>query len=1043
MIILVTTEYCLAQSFYFRHYQVEQGLSNNTVFCTSQDKKGFFWLGTKDGLNRFDGYRFKVFRNEPDDPHSIGDNFIRSLLVDDADNLYVGTRNGLYSYNAGTERFTLLYKSGDEIRDIKKDSSGLIWFVAGQTLISLYEKTNKIRVYNPADYFFATSVCIDPSGKVWAATANGTLQLYSKSTDSFKSFDIFNPDQSRPRWIEKIYAGKPPYIFAGTSNYGIKLFNTIDNSSRDILTYNADKTEIFARDFIQYTDTEVWVATESGIYIYDMQKQSFTNLKKQYNNPYAISDNAVYSLCRDKEGGIWAGTYFGGVNYYSKHYASFQKYLPGNGPLSLSGNAVREICEDKYGNLWIGTEDAGLNKLDRKTGFFTYYKPTGISEGISYTNIHGLLASGDELWVGTFEHGLNVLDIRSGKVIRFYNRGKDADLLRSNFIVTICQTKKGHLYIGTRQGLYFFNLKENDFVNIPGVASTSFIHTLLEDKDGILWIGTMGNGLFYYDADSKRWGHFYHKPESKTGIASNFITTLFEDSRNSLWIGTEGGGLSRFTPGDSSFINHSSKDGFPSNTVFKLLEDENSNLWVTTSKGLVRFNPVSGKVNVYSTANGLLTDQFNYNSGYKDADGTMYFGSFKGMISFKPETIVEDKFIPPVYITAVTVNNKELKVDDASPLKESALFVRRIDLSHRQSSFAIDFAALSFTSPELTAYKYIMEGLDAEWTLLKTNRRVYFTNLSPGTYVFKVRAAGSNGQWSDNTTELTISIHPSFWAGTTAYFLYTLLAAAIIFFLVRTYHLRVKEKSRRRIELIEHEKEKEIYQAKIDFFTNVAHEIKTPLTLIKVPMEQIAKKAGDKSPFQYDIKVMERNTDRLIELTNQLLDFRKVEAQAFGMSFTPVNVSELLLEKHNSFKLLAEQKNINFTLTLPDKPVTVCADMDSLQKILNNLFYNALSYGKNTAKVELIAPRDDDGMLKIEFSNDGHLIPAEMKEKIFEPFFRLKEAQNKSGTGIGLALSRTLVSLHKGRLYLTDSQNGMNIFVLELPVEQLHNSESS
>jgi ligand-binding sensor domain-containing protein len=634
--LLLAIEYGQAQPFYFRHYQVEQGLSNNTVFCTSQDQKGFSWLGTKDGLNRFDGYTFKIFRTEPGNPHSIGDNFIRSLLIDKADNLYAGTRIGLYSYDATREQFTLLYKSADEIRDIKKDSSGLLWFVAGQTLVSMNEKTKQVHVYNPDDYFSATSIAVDQSGNVWVATADGQLQLYIRKTNSFKSYNIFNSNQYTSRWIERIYAGTAPYIFAGTSNYGVKLFNSKDGSFKDILTYNADKTGIFARDFIQHADNEVWIATESGIFVYNMKTQSSVNLRKQYNNPYSISDNAVYSLCKDMEGGIWAGTYFGGVNYYSKEYASFQKYLPGNDSVALSGNAVREICEDKYGNLWIGTEDAGLNKLNPKTGLVSYYKPTGTREGISYPNIHGLLVNGDELWVGTFEHGLNVLDIRTGKVIRWYPGDKNSNLLRSNFIVTICQTRNGELFIGTRQGLYRFNRAENTFINVPGMAATSFIHTLLEDKDGILWIGTMGNGLFYYDIKKNKWRNFYFTPENKKGIGSNSITTLFEASDKTLWVGTEGGGLSKFLPADSAFIHYTSRDGFPSNTIFKFLEDNNKNLWITTSKGLVRFNPSSARVQVYTTANGLLSDQFNYNSGYKDANGVMYFGSVKGMISFKP-----------------------------------------------------------------------------------------------------------------------------------------------------------------------------------------------------------------------------------------------------------------------------------------------------------------------------------------------------------------------------------------------------------------------
>ncbi|RYG51153.1 MAG: hybrid sensor histidine kinase/response regulator, partial [Chitinophagaceae bacterium] len=875
-----------AQPFYFRHYQVEQGLSNNTVFCCAQDKRGFFWLGTKDGLNRFDGYTFKVFQNNKDDTTSIGDNFIRSLYISDDNTLYAGTRVGIYRYNDRSESFSLVYPSTEEIRDIKKDNSGNIWAVAGQTLIMFNERTKQVKQFPASTHFAATSVCIDQMGNIWVSTADGLLKSYDGQKDSFNSFRVFDDkNYAFPKWIEKIYATSEQTILIGTSNYGVKLFNVKDHSFKDILTYNPDKTEIFARDFVQTSPSEYWMATESGIFIYNSQTGQTVNLKKQYGNPYSISDNAIYSLFRDKEGGIWAGTYFGGINYFPKQYTAFEKFYPGYDNRSLSGNAVREICEDQYGNIWIGTEDAGLNKLNLSTGVFQQYKPSGARKDISYSNIHGLLAKGDQLWIGTFEHGLDIMDIKTGRIINHYPSGKQLDIFKSSFIVVIYQTKDGKVYTGTRKGLYRFVDETNGFDSIPQIPSDCFIHSILEDQKGKLWIGTLGNGLYYYDPITKQTVHFGYDPKKKNGLPNNSVTTLFRSSDNRLWVGTEGGGLSLYEPADSSFTSYAAREGLPSNTVFRILEDNHKRLWVTTSKGLVSFEPAGKKMQVYTTSNGLLSNQFNYNSGYKDEKGMMYLGSAKGMIRFNPDSFSINNFVAPVYITGINVNEKELPVNKGkSPVHESISFLPEIELPYDESSFSLDFAALSFTAPEMIEYKYIMEGLDKDWTYLKTNRKVYFTELSPGSYTFKVMATNGSGVWSSKVTTLSINILPPFWKSRAAYLLYFLLAVLLVYLLVRNYHQRMGEKTRRKIEFLEHEKEKEIYTAKMNFFTNIAHEIKTPLSLIKAPMEKILKHASAVPLIEKNLRTMERNTDRLFNLTNQLLDFRKTEVNGFSLN---------------------------------------------------------------------------------------------------------------------------------------------------------------
>ncbi|MFI5131239.1 MAG: two-component regulator propeller domain-containing protein, partial [Chitinophagales bacterium] len=907
ILIFIASKTC-GQSYYFRHLQVENGLSNNAVISCVQDQKGFLWFGTKDGLDRFDGYSFKIFRNDPDENSSIGSNFIHTLYVDPSDIMWVGTEKGLYKYNATTESFSWLPTPfSEQVTDIKMDARGNLWFISNFNLFRYHEPSKKLEQFTVPQYFEATSICTLPDSSVWVATSGGLLKKYDFTNHSFESHDMFSHSpKAASNWIEKLYATLNGNILIGTSNQGVKLFNTQTLTYKDILTYNADKTEIFARNFVQTGPDECWIATESGIFIYNMTTGKAINLHKEYNNPYSISDNAVYNFCQDKEGGIWAGTYFGGVNYYPKQPLAFTKYFPEKGKNSLSGNVVREVHQDKYGNLWIGTEDAGLNKYDTVTRQFTAFLPTGAKDGISYTNIHGLLATGNELWIGTFEHGLDVMNIQTGKIIRHYSKNSNSNSLKSNFIYCIYQSNEGDIMLGTTIGAYRYDRSADSFEFLEGFPVFNWYSSLLQEEDGTIWGCTYGNGVHYYNARTKKGGNFRYKSEDKNSLASDRVNSIFEDSNKNLWFATEGG-LCKFERQKNGFTRYTTENGLPTNFILSLLEDPRKNLWISTSRGLVCFDPATSQSTIYTKANGLLNDQFNFSSAYKDAQGRMYFGSVKGLISFNPGEFTKSNFRPLVYITGFQVNNKDLVINKkGSPLSRSISYTNKIKLSHSQSTFSIDFASLSYTAPEMSEYAYKMEGLENDWTYLKTNRKVYFTDLAPGSYTFKVKAAVNNEGWKGPESTLVIEILPPWWASIWAYLSYFLAAIAIIYFFVRNYHRRINEKNRRKIELLEHEKEKEIYQAKIEFFTNVAHEIKTPLTLIKGPMEKIMKKNGHVTDISGHLKLMEKNTNRLIELTNQLLDFRKTETRGFSLNFVKTNISTILEDTYNSFKVLAE-----------------------------------------------------------------------------------------------------------------------------------------
>lgn len=1025
LVLWISVSNAFGQPYYFRHYQVENGLSNNTVYCSIQDSKGFLWFGTKEGLNRFDGYRFKLFNSETEDNNRLRKDFVYCLLPDSSQNLWVGTQDGLCRFDYAKEKLVRVI-SLPEVNDIQMDRKGQLWFRSITTVCRYNVNTRTLTTFPPEKYIHATALCMSANGDMWFGSSDGHMKRFDPNTQTFTGPSVFEHSPQMPTcFIKKIYPAGNNAIFVGTTCQGIKLYDITTNTYSDLLIYSADKTTVYVREILKYTEDEYWFATESGIFIYNTITRKFTNLKKQFSDPYSLSDNAVYTLCKDREGGIWAGTFFGGVNYYPKQYTPFTKYFPDRTNQTISGNAVREMCEDPDGNLWIGTEDAGLNKLNLHTGAFTHFKPTGTPTGIAYHNIHGLLILGNEVWIGTLDHGLDIMNRHTGKVIKHYGSEVTDCAFRNNFIVTLLQSRRGDIYVGSGQGIYLYKKATDEFEWLKETPDGHFISCITEDHAGIIWAGTHDRGLLYYDPPTRHWGQLVNNPADTNSLSIDDINAVCEDYKQNIWIATEGGGLCRLDASRKYIKRYTTQNGMPSNFVFKVVEDNNHQLWITTSKGLVRLDPVSQHMTLFTKANGLLYDQFNYNSGYKDASGRLYFGSIKGMISFRPEDFDSSKIIPPVYITGFQVHNKELLIEkDHSPLKQSILYTHSITLPYDESSFSIDFTALSYTSPEITEYKYMMAGLDKNWTYLTTNRKVYFTNLAPGQYTFRLTAA-TNGRWSQEKL-LQINITPPFWNTWWAWLIYTAIVVALAYLIIQNYHKRSQEK-----------KEKEIYEAKFEFFTNVAHEIRTPLTLIKGPVENLMEKIHELPDIKEDVNMMERNTNRLMTLITQILDFRQTEAKGFSLDFTRVNITELLQEVYTSFQPLAKKRNLQYNLILPDTPVVAQVDEDAMNKILYNLFSNAVKYADKQITAQLLPVQKDDSHFIFEISNDGVEIPVAMRELIFEPFYRIKENIKQKGTGIGLTLARSLTLLHQGQLYVKENSFALNIFVLKLPLQPL------
>ncbi|TRX21267.1 response regulator [Flavobacterium franklandianum] len=1029
LLLFFFTQFLLGQEFYFKHYKSENGLSHNTVLSSLQDKKGFMWFGTKDGLNRFDGYTFKTFRNDTNIPKSIGSNFIECLHEYNGQ-LWVGTNNGLFQYNEKSEDFSLLHESLNKpIVDIENDADGNLWYIADLTLFKYNIASKKTVSFKNTLLFNVEEISKTPKGNIWVAF-NNNLFGYSKETNTFNKIEINIKTKNKlPIRISKIVCENENTIYIGTQNSGVIVYDVLKNSIKR-LRLNTEEP-LYVRDFLKINADELWIATESGLILYNLKNATYKNLTKSYNNPYALSDNAVYTLTADSEGGVWIGTYFGGINYYPKQYIPFKKYFPKLGENSISGNAVREIRSDHYGNLWIGTEDAGLNKYNPNTGIFTNYNPSKSSNHLSHNNIHGLLLQANTLWVGTFDRGIDLLDIATGKVIKHYSVG-DGHGLSSNFVYTLYQNKLKQIIVITSTGIQTYNTEEDTFISHKGFPEGVFYTSFLEDKKGNLWAGTYWDGIICYNPSTNQRIVFKQNKNNSTSISNNGINGIFQDYKNDLWIATENG-LNVYNYKGKGFKKYTTKDGFPSNVFYSIIEGEKNILWISTSKGLVEFNQDTKKIKVYTEDNGLLNNQFNYNSAYKDKNGTIYFGSTSGMIAFNPKKFIKNTYRPSIFITGIEIISKEASEStNISALNNSITNHNEIILQPDENSFNLDFTSLSYTAPEMVEYWFQLDGSTNDWISLGKRHKVYFTGLSSGTYDFKVKALNVNGTWS-KSLPLQITILPPFWKSNLAYVFYFLILIGLSFLGFRFYHNRIKTKNMYLINELNNKKEKELYNAKIEFFTNISHEIRTPLSLIKSPLEKLLEKVDLKSEIRENLSIMDKNVSRLLHLVSQLLDFRKTELESVSLTFVKTNISNLIRETHTQFSQIIDSKNIDFELKMETENLIAYVDVEVLTKILSNLFNNAIKYSKSNIILSLT---NKEGYFKLTIKNDGKLIPPHLRNKIFEPFFRAPGTENQSGTGIGLALAYSLVKLHKGTLKLDTSDAAMNSFVLKLPLHQ-------
>lgn len=991
---------------------------------------GFMWIGTKGGLDRFDGVAFKNFIL---DPQKAGANNVTSLRQDGMGRIWIGTHAGLFRYDPRLGCSEQVPQAPHlRIADIRIDKAGNTWFIAGGRLYRYDEEAARAIALN----LQCSALEIDAQGTVWIGTPQGVVKRVDAGSHQATPLVRSGPAAANRALVTRI-AAVDSTLIVGTTK-GFYRLDSHTGYAHTLLNTTSTGADVFVRD-VQFAEQErkYYIATESGLFSYDSRDGGITSMGKTSGDPYALNDNALYTICVDNRNGLWVGTFFGGINYHSPENSHFEKYGPTSATGSISGNAVREISGDGLGNVWVGTEDAGITRLNPRDGTSAHLAFGDSRTGFSYPNIHGLAVDDTYLYVGPFVHGFEVMELSSGKIIqRFPVIRADDGLSSSNFVMSIHKTRAGQILVGTTgAGLHRYDPASKTLSQVKEIRQNSYVYAIYEDHAGTIWTGSLSSGVFHYNPRTGKYGNI----SFGTDLSDQRFYTIqgiHEDRDHALWLTSEGGGLIRLDSSRTQFRRYTKADGLPTEYTYRILEDASGHLWISSLKGLIHFDPKNEKFRVFTQANGLTTDQFNYSSAYQDPDGKLYFGTVKGMIAFRPENLEGIQSPPPLYLTALRVGNTRVSPDDGSAiLRQSTLFTDSITLGYRHASFELAFAALDFAAPTAIRYRYRMVGFDDSWTQLATNRNAYYTGLPAGTYRFVVQATSNVGRWETEARTVVVTVLPPPWKSWPAYMAYALASALAIAAIGYYYHRNTKRRNARKLQLYELEMEKEAYQSKIEFFTHIAHEIRTPLTLIKGPVEWAHDKAHDQVAVRRNLRLVRKYTDRLVDLTTQLLDFRKAETDQFTLNFVATPVNPLIGELVGDFTPAAEKRGLQLRCFDPGHPIVAAIDREAFIKIVGNLLSNAVKYAERYISIEF--EFDGEGRrFSVTVANDGPPIPPVYREKIFEPFFRIPGRDEAQGTGIGLSLARSLAALHHGELRLIADEAGLNVFQLVLPIDQ-------
>ena len=1077
VIILFTGEIVLAQNgqYQFSNLDINKGLSHNQVNCIYKDKRGFMWFGTMSGLNKYDGFTFKVFKHDVHSPLSLNDDCIVNIYEGPENKLWIETRNGFNIYDQLTEQFDhntdaayqLLQLPVTGLTSIKKDNGGNYWFLFFNDGVYKYDaNTHKTQHFSHTlkgllHSDTLTNIDEDKQGNMWFVYQDGVLEKFNITQQKviYRS-DLLNKATAAARYTYLLTVDRDDdlWLFAKGSTLGAYYFNPVKNIIRhlDKTTTPGKLNTNIINNITQDNKGTIWIGTDHGG-VNLVNKNDFTvkYLVNREDDTKSIAQNSGF-VYKDNLGIMWFGTYKHGISYYHENIIKFPVYRHfASDPNSLSYEDVDTFVEDRTGNLWIGTNGGGLIYFNRKTGKYTQYKHDNASIN-SLTNdviVSLCLDHENKLWIGTYFGGLDCFD--GNKFTHYRHNQQDSTSISDDRVWAILEDSSDRLWIGAfAGGLNLFNRTTKTFTHYkpfqPNSVHAAYISSIYEDKDKNIWLGS------YYGIDvllkkNDRFIHYIHEDKNPNSLIMNNVTSITQDSRGLMWISTLEG-LNIFDPAKREFSVLLKENGLPDNQVLNILEDDQHSMWLSTPKGLSNVTLLSGKEGYnfqfknFDETDGLQSREFNPNASLKTKNGELIFGGSKGFNMFFPKNINYNESTPVLALTDFQIFNKSLNpgefIDGHIILSKSITETESLTLKYNENAFSLEFADLNFFNPGKVKLEYKLEGFDKVWIRSDSKlRKATYTNLDPGNYIFKVREVGNNMAGKAKLLMLPITIKPPFWKTSFAYILYVLAFLGALFYVRRRGIKKIEAKFTLEREREEARRKHELDLMKIEFFTNVSHEFRTPISLILAPVEHMLKETDDK-PTQQKLQMISQNGKRLLNMINQLLDFSKMSVQKLQLDLTEADIIKNIREACNLFISLADKKQIKFVFECEANSCIVFFDHDKIEKILFNLISNALKFTpeKGSVKVEtklLELSVDDMILLEIRVKDSGIGIPAEKHDKIFERFFQntIPASMINQGSGIGLSITKEFVNLMGGVVSVESEEGKGSCFIVRLPLK--------
>lgn len=1021
--IAVTKGAVLPYQFQFRHYSIENGMSSNTVSDILQDSKGYIWMATDGGLNCFDGTTFMFFQKGNPYYPELQTNLIQTLCEVSQDELWFGTDYGVYIYNQKKDEITAFRpKTADGI-DINAwidhivcDKNGCVWIASrGQGVFCYNLQSEQLTRYAfPQNDSVILRFLCDRKGNLWASSRKGLYKL-NRDSNRFQAFPLQGVEDEY-LYTMALLEDESGNIWAGTWEKGIWKINPKTGETARYLTPQDGKGAFHIHSMASYTPDMLFIGSDDGLTVFNLTTEESTPYAHYGEETVALSGKFIYPILKDREGGVWLGTFYNGVNYLPPYSGQFEGYsLSDENPL-FQGKIISRFCEDKNGKIWVASDDGGLNCFSPATRKFEDFRGR---KTFANDNIHGLYADGDELWIGTYTKHVRVLNLKTGVIKDYNGHGEE-----SINVYTLFKDSKGRIWTGTLDSFCRYDRENDRFICIKNIGA--LVIDITEDAQGNLWIATQGQGLFCYLPETDQWRLY----AGKEGLESPTVNHLCTDRKGNLWVATAEG-LYLYQPNKDYFVRQLLS--IPNECINAIIEEKGC-LWLTTAKGLVKYVPGEGTKQVFTRSDGLQSEAFISASALKSKSGDIYVGSINGFNRFVPDKLKQNAQPPAVVLTGLEIFNHAIKPEKDGILPASLDRLDEIHLSYKDNVITLKYAALSYCTPQKNQYAYKLEGFDKDWNYVGSQNSTTYTNLPAGTYTFRVKASNNDNVWNEEGTSIRIVIHPPFYLSLPFKVTYFLLFFLALGLFIRYIMRRSDKKHAKAIDELNIRKEKEMHEAKIKFFTMIAHEIRTPVSLIIGPLEKVMQSTPNlPAEVRKDLDIIDRNSQRLLFLVNQLLDFRKVEQNEMKMRFVSQNIKDIMEAVCERFRPSMEQHGVTFTVTYPNDGFRADIDREAVTKVLSNLLTNANKYTHSRIDITFES-QPKQQTFSICVTDDGKGMKPEELKLIFQPFYQA--ADNKPGTGIGLSIVKGIVEAHHGRIEMkSDSGKGSSFRVI-LPVKQ-------